>query len=206
MADTGDLRTRATQVAVEESAPGGVIQVRLRTLAQLFNSIDPSPFHDRDIDPEAEEWIVSSAKEVDADALLCLIVHLEETKARPGEDNMVQRAVHAHFQRKAELSRRELRQLFGRGRKSLVIGLTAVALAVLAGNLAHSAMGASQLADVVREGFLIGGWVAMWRPLEIFLYAWWPIRADRRVFERLAAMKVVLKRCGWRCEHDLALE
>jgi hypothetical protein len=30
----------------------------------------------------------------------------------------------------------------------------------------------------------------MWRPLEIFLYDWWPIRAERRLFDRLAAMPV----------------
>ena len=30
----------------------------------------------------------------------------------------------------------------------------------------------------------------MWRPLEVFLYDWWPIRAETRLFERLGAMPV----------------
>jgi len=34
--------------------------------------------------------------------------------------------------------------------------------------------------------------VAMWRPLEIFLYDWWPIRADARLFARLSSMPVEL--------------
>jgi len=46
------------------------------------------------------------------------------------------------------------------------------------------------LAEVFRESLLIGGWVAMWRPLEIFLYDWWPIRAEVRLYDRLAAMPV----------------
>ena len=29
----------------------------------------------------------------------------------------------------------------------------------------------------------------MWRPLEIFLYDWWPIRAEGRLFDRLAAIR-----------------
>jgi hypothetical protein len=41
-----------------------------------------------------------------------------------------------------------------------------------------------------RESLLIGGWVAMWRPLEIFLYDWWPIRPERRLYERLSAMPI----------------
>ena len=39
---------------------------------------------------------------------------------------------------------------------------------------------------------MIGGWVALWRPLEIFLYDWWPIRAEARLFDRLAASRVEL--------------
>jgi len=30
----------------------------------------------------------------------------------------------------------------------------------------------------------------LWHPLNIFLYDWWPIRAERRLFERLGAMQV----------------
>jgi hypothetical protein len=30
----------------------------------------------------------------------------------------------------------------------------------------------------------------MWHPLEIFLYDWWPIRAKRRLYERLSRMPV----------------
>jgi len=37
---------------------------------------------------------------------------------------------------------------------------------------------------------VIGGWVAMWRPMEVFLYDWWPIRADARLADRLSAMPV----------------
>ena len=43
---------------------------------------------------------------------------------------------------------------------------------------------------VLREGLLIVGWVAMWRPLEVFLYDWWPIRAEARLYDRLSAMPV----------------
>ena len=37
---------------------------------------------------------------------------------------------------------------------------------------------------------MIAGWVALWRPLEIFLYDWWPIRAEARLQDRLAEMDV----------------
>jgi len=45
----------------------------------------------------------------------------------------------------------------------------------------------------VSESLIIGGWVALWRTMQIFLYDWWPIRADVRLFDRLAAMPVSLR-------------
>jgi hypothetical protein len=40
------------------------------------------------------------------------------------------------------------------------------------------------------EGLSILGWVAMWRPVEIFLYDWWPEIGKRRLFDRLASMPI----------------
>jgi hypothetical protein len=39
---------------------------------------------------------------------------------------------------------------------------------------------------------IIGGWVAMWRPLEIFLYDWWPLARRQRMFDKLARARVSL--------------
>jgi hypothetical protein len=35
-----------------------------------------------------------------------------------------------------------------------------------------------------------GGWVAMWRPMEIFPHDWWVIRDERRIYDRLSQMAV----------------
>jgi hypothetical protein len=41
-----------------------VIEVHVAELKQLFNSIDPSPFRNKDLDPKAEEFIVGWAKDL----------------------------------------------------------------------------------------------------------------------------------------------
>jgi hypothetical protein len=83
---------------------------------------------------------------------------------------------------------RRLRRLFRLGRISLLIALAVLALSIVTGDLLHGAD--SPLVRAVGGTLEIGGWVAMWRPREIFLHEWWPIRADIRLFRRLAAMDV----------------
>jgi hypothetical protein len=184
-----------------------MIEVRVRDLSQLFNSMDPSPFHEKDLDNGAEEWIVSSAQELrDGGLPLRLVVHVEKKIGLKDAEEVVAKAVYAFFQRQAELKGRELRQLLRVGRKSLLIGMTAVTCGVLAGDLAVNMMkDQDSLAQIIRESLLIGGWVAMWRPIEIFLYDWWPIRDRRRLYERLQNMDVVVRYCGERCEHKLTM-
>jgi hypothetical protein len=71
-----------------------------------------------------------------------------------------------------------------------VIALVFLSASIAAGDAVASFLRKTRLAEIIREGLLIGGWVAMWRPLEVFLYDWWPIRAEARLFDRLSTMPV----------------
>ena len=81
-------------------------------------------------------------------------------------------------------------KIFRVRRISLLIGLVFLALSIGVGDLIANALRGRPVGDVVRESLLIGGWVAMWRPLEIFLYDWWPIRSEARLYDRLSGMPV----------------
>jgi len=179
-------RTSAGDVVAPASS---VIEVRVTELRQLFNSIDPSPFRERDLDPRAEAFIVEWARELPRDAPLALLVHLERACGPEDETAMLGDAIHEYFSQRALSSRRQLRELFRRGRISLVIALAFLSAALAASDLIGS-ISERRFAAVFREGLLIGGWVAMWRPLEVFLYDWWPVRAEARLSERLSTMPV----------------
>jgi hypothetical protein len=167
-----------------------VIEVRVGELRQLFNAIDPSPFRERDLDPRAEEFIVDWSQDLPVDAPLALLVHVEGAPGQSDEAVVVREAIHEFFRQRATGTRRRLRALFGRGRISLAIGLTCLASSIGIGDALAVYVPDSRWAEIVTESLLIGGWVAMWRPLEIFLYDWWPVRAEARLDDRLGAMPV----------------
>ncbi len=167
-----------------------IIEVRVAELRQLFNAIDPSPFHERDLDPNAEDFIVGWASDLPPNAQLALVIHLDRPGGPEHDAALVRDSVHEFFARRTTESGRRLRALFHRGRISLVIACAFLALALAVGDGVANYFRGGRLAVLVREGVLIVGWVAMWRPIEIFLYDWWPIRAEKRLFTRLARMPV----------------
>lgn len=166
------------------------IELRLRDLAQLFNSLDPSPFMERDLDAAAESFIVDWAREAHASRDFELVIHLSTVPTTERAAG-VEEAVHNYFLNHLGATRRRLRRLFRIGRWALFIGLIflgfCLSLSQIIGQLSDS-----PLLDTPRLVLDIVGWVALWRPMEIFLFDWWPLRDDIRIYERLARMPVRL--------------
>jgi hypothetical protein len=153
--------------------------MHLAEARQLFLSIDASPFRERDLDPRAEEFIVGWAQELHRDAPLGLVIRLGRASATGDDALVLPAAIAEYFRDRAAAARRRLRELLRTGRISLVIGLAFNAAALTLADLF-----AGQRYGIVQESLVIGGWVAMWRPIEVFLYDWWPIRAEARLPDR----------------------
>ena len=176
-----------------ESGPAPVhrLDLRVREMAQLFNSMDPAPFLDRDLDQDAEEYIESWAMGYPRGSRFHITVHLQQKPAEPDPGALIADAIHHYFAFKAELARREMRRLLGQGRQSLVIGLGFLAMCLVAANEV-SRYASGDILYIGREGLTIIGWVAMWRPIEIFLYDWWPIDHRRRVYLSLGRAHIAV--------------
>jgi len=150
--------------------------------------MDPSPFIEKDLDEDAEEFIVSWAQEFAPKAPIRLRIYLDQW---PTEDpkELIRAAVHHYFAHRAEITSLEFKRLLAQGRTSLFIGLMFLAACLL---LSEMLLGraAGPWAAVAREGLTIAGWVAMWRPMQIYLYDWWPLRRRKRIYAKLAQMPV----------------
>jgi hypothetical protein len=164
------------------------IELNLREVHQLFNSMDPSPFNERDLDDDAEEFIVSWAQEYPTDAPLTLRVHLEQW---PPEDPSapILEGIHNHFASRARLNRLEFKRLMKQGQFSLLIGLPFLVVCLLITRTLLLREGGAW-AGVTRESLTIAGWVAMWRPMQIYLYDWWPIRRRGVIYAKLSQIPV----------------
>ena len=173
------------------STDGATIQLRIHELRQLFNSIDPSPFRERDLDPDCEEFIVSWAREMPLDRDLQVEIRFDREEPPAELAAEVPSAVRSHFAREASLQDLRRRRIVREGRLSLAIGLVLLVLCLGAAALLPTArLGTPGV--ILRESLIIAGWVVMWHPLEVLLYGIWPVVRERRLLERLATADVRL--------------
>ena len=193
---SADPRTQFSlpNAAGKERGHTHTIRLKLRDMNQLFNSMDPSPFIERDLDDDAEEFIVSWAQECPSNASIRLRIYLDQWPAEDPKE-LIKTAVHNHFSHRVQIARLEFKRLLEQGRTSLFIGLLFLAACLLVTNLLLG-RAAGTWAAVVRESLTIAGWVAMWRPMQIYLYDWWPLLRRIRIYTKLSHMPVEVSQKG----------
>ena len=173
---------------------GGVWQIDLRLdhLQQLADPRDPAPFSRRDLNPDAEHYILDACRELPAHEPLALNLWLPTGEPHADATERARHAVCFHFAWQAENGQRRLREHLRQAHRTTLLGLCFMAVCMLL----HNLIGAldNLLAQTLAEGLLVIGWVALWRPVEMYLYDWWPLRQEARLFARLSHMPVNLRR------------
>ncbi|MCP5432977.1 MAG: hypothetical protein H6923_06875 [Alphaproteobacteria bacterium] len=165
------------------------LDIHLVSPAALFNALDPSPFVERDLDDEVEANLVDYVQDVPREAGLALRVHVPGEVGAPFDAPTIGEAVRHYFAYMKERETRRLAHLLREGRRALLAGAAFLIVCTLLGQFALEVPGGTA-GKLLQEGLLIIGWVANWRPVEIFLYEWRPVRARIRVYARLAGMAV----------------
>jgi hypothetical protein len=166
------------------------VELRLDRISRLYNSLDPGPFHEKDLEAATEEYIVGSAEDLSGRPMRLVIMLPESELARP-EARHIAESIRNHFAASERIEHRKLRAELRRGRISLLIGVGfMIACLFLRELLLASETAVSRVID---EGLVIAGWVAMWGPIDVFLYGWWPIASRRRLLARLARIDVELR-------------
>ncbi len=170
----------------------GPIQVHVETIEHLFNALDPQPLNVRDLDPEIASWIGEWAEEQHRDHAVTINIIVGDDSA-DGCQAQVAAGIQNHFAYRRWAAGRRLSRLLRDGRISLAIGLTIlITLTTVSGFV--DASGDDTFHRLAQEGLAVAGWVAMWRPMEIFLYEWWPLRREVKTMNRLARATIDFSR------------
>jgi len=175
---------------METGKEPAVIELQLENAGQLFDTLDPMPFREKDLDRKAEDYIVSWARELPRQAPICIRVYLPARETEVEQAKVLPQALGRYFSYRAEALGRDLDELFRIGRLSLLVGLIVLGLCVSGARMAAQRGG--QFGDLLKEGLIILGWVANWRPIEIFLYEWWPIVRHRNLLKRLSKAEITV--------------
>jgi len=169
-----------------------IIELQVEKIGQLFDTLDPTPFRERDLDREAEEYIVGWARELPRKTTIRIIIHMPVSEVTKEQTQLLGQAVNRYFGYRADMLTTELKEVLRVGRYSLCVGLVVLTACVISARLIAQLSSSGEFTALLREGLIILGWVANWRPIEIILYDRWPIIRRRNLYRRLAGAEIIV--------------
>lgn len=184
-----------TATAPRYRSEGGktCIDIRLKTAHQLFDGRDPAPFRERDLDEDAVDYIVGAFEDLPAKTAVKIVFWITETPGTPIPTEVIREAVRVFFEGEISRLNRRLRQHLRTGQFALGGGLVILAVFLALAEMTRF-LGEGTLRQILREGLVIIGWVAMWRPLDVLLYDWLPLSRERKLFARIAGAEIEVTR------------
>jgi len=168
------------------------IDLRLSNLRQIYDSRDPSSFPDRDLDSDAVDYIVAAAEDLGEGSDCKLVTFVKDLDSTFDRVEVVADSIHRYFQYEVEIVERKRRLNFREAGFALVIGSFILLSALGLGNILRSEF-SGLVSNLLAEGLMIVGWVALWRPFDLVIYSWWPQIKRRRLMRKLAVIPLELR-------------
>jgi hypothetical protein len=175
---------------MDMALPGPVLTVELGSAEELFFAPSPDPTWrrfdtDAGIDRLARQ-LEAMPRSARVGASVLLRLPDEPPGLREGFDRYC-KSVIERLKQQVVIRKRE-------GRKALIVALCILAVAMTISVYFRSAPIPWYLQTILGEGFMIGGWVALWRPIDLLLYDNWPDRERIAIWQGLAAAPIRIQR------------
>ena len=166
-----------------------LIEIKLSSIIQLFNSFDPAPFHEKELDTAAEHYIIDTVKDFPVNTKFKIVIYLPKILAESEQAQKIGPAIQHHFEYRVLGADRKFRSHFRHGRSTMIIGLSFLTIALFARQMV-SHLSNQLAAQIFADALLIMGWAAMWEPITVMLYELWPIIKMKKVYQKISEMEI----------------
>jgi hypothetical protein len=166
------------------------VALRVRSVEQVFDLRDPAPFREKDLDDEFARYLSLAIRSHPQAEKVHLDVSTPSTQHQLFSATDLKLAIREYFTFEVRSATQELQALLSEGRTSLIVGLVFL---IIAESIAYAlpAQGGVVIA-ALKQGLTVIGWVALWKPVNTFLYEWWPVVKRRKLLRILATARVQL--------------
>lgn len=166
------------------------IKIHVRGVQQLFEMKDPSPFYERDLDSSFASYLKDSAYELREAERFNIQIDIDEARTFLSEQQVAS-AIKAYFSYRIEMKRAEFRRTLRAARVFFFVGILALVTCIMIAR-GLLLLKSEWINTTLREGFVVFGWVSLWRPFEVFLFDWFPIWEDLKLYRKLSNSEIAV--------------
>lgn len=177
----------------------------LETVAEASETTIPLPLPYRKLNAEVLEYLEDVAQQMPKGEEARIVVYLPIEEIQQGLEQKLNKVLDIYGDARLEKLKREEKRALGASLSALAWGFAFMLVCQIFGVFADFPEHPT-LTNTISEGFLVLGWVALWKPFETLLFDWRPSVQRRKLHECLATMPVVLRPLPATLKSRLTLE
>ena len=173
------------------------IELRIAYPAQFYNLLDPAPNDEKEINQATESYIMDSLEDMPNDkrGSARIILYLDETLYEDEKTRTdMEQAIHSHFALRLCSATQKYKQAVNKGRRYLVRGLIFLLVCLILSSVVTSIHNQNDIIYAIGQSFVIIGWVALWRPVEFYLYDRRDLLNEKKMLSQLETIQVETRR------------
>jgi hypothetical protein len=173
--------------SIDKANNAYMIEAALDHYTDIFSEWDPAPFKRRELDPDLQFYLESSADEIPAKHSIEVCFTLPPGTRDHAMEQEVKAGLRNSVDFKLYLFRKEIRLINTRTFRYVIAGLGTLLVARLITEPAE----ANVFTSVLTEGLFIGGWVFLWEAVSLFFFSNRDLYNRYRTYKRLRGSEVI---------------
>lgn len=170
-----------------------IIDIYISRTEEFYNRFDASPDYERDLSDEVSTYIRNSVEDMSPDerkkARISLYLE-KDMYERECRDHRMVRALRGYFENRLDAEKRKYRHAMIKGRRMFLRGMIFLVICLVACSIFLRVTAKNDLNDALSQSFVIIGWVALWKPIEFYLYDRGDMAAGLKELETVCQMPI----------------
>lgn len=165
------------------------INIVIKDVDDIFRDFDYISLKEKIVNSELEQYVFGSIKNYPVKKKIKLVIHIPEDK-EDADIDIIKEAIHTHFMYKLKESELFLKEQIRQWEINMLIGTLFLVLCMILVELFNKFSNVN-IFKVVKESFLIIGWVALWEPVTFVLFELRAMYRNRLYYQKLSTIPVV---------------
>lgn len=181
------------------------IELRIAHPAQFYNLLDPAPNDEKEINHATESYIMDSLEDMPNDkrSSAKIVLYLEKTLYDDEEIRTdMEQAIQSHFALRLCSANQKYKLSMNKGRRYLARGLIFLIICLILSSVVTSTYNQNDIIYAIGQSFVVIGWVALWKPVEFYLYDRHDSLNERKILKQLETITVESRRWNKNLESE----
>lgn len=171
----------------DENQKSFILDVSVESYEHIFNQLDPSPYKQRDLDPDLLDYLLICSEDIPFPYPLQISLKMPSSQQDLFREKEITAGIRNNFAHWVHLKKTRIRRIQKKAFTYMLVSISLITFSTLIRNIIPALIELT----FIPEGLMIGGWVFMWEAISLLFIHMDEERDPVKHYQRLLDSKII---------------